>query len=44
MNAAITIALVRPSGLDCYGAFDDDFDRTDDLTRLDAAVDPYAPE
>lgn len=39
---AITVAYMRRVGIEYVYSFDDDFDRFDEVTRLNTAIDPYA--
>ena len=41
---AANVALVRRMDCPYCYSFDDDFDAIDAVTRLDAPVDPYAPD
>ena len=41
---ACIVAYMRTEGLGYLYAFDDDFDRADDMYRLDTAVNPSDPE
>ncbi|MCG1003506.1 MULTISPECIES: type II toxin-antitoxin system VapC family toxin [Halobacterium] len=40
---ACIVAYMQTEGLGYLYAFDDDFDRADDVYRLDTATDPYGP-
>lgn len=41
---ACLVAYARTGDVEYCYAFDDDFDRAEDVARIDAPVDPYAPE
>jgi len=43
VDAAI-VAYMQSEGLEYLYAFDDDFDATEDVRRLDTATNPYQPE
>jgi len=41
---ALVVAHARTSGVEYLYAFDDDFDRSDSVHRLDVPANPYEPE
>lgn len=41
---AILVAFMRRTDTGIVYSFDDDFDRFDDVTRLDSATDPFEPD
>lgn len=43
LTETITVAYMRRTGLDYVYSFDDDFDRFDDVTGLDSALNPFDP-
>lgn len=40
---ACIVAYIESNGIDYLYAFDDDFDRVDDVVRLETATNPYDP-
>ncbi|WP_254528365.1 type II toxin-antitoxin system VapC family toxin [Natrinema gelatinilyticum] len=40
---ACIVAYMQSSGIECIYAFDDDFDRIDELFRLETATNPFGP-